>query len=157
MHIPIGSTDAAGVADVVLESALTSIIDFEDSIAAVDSADKALAYHNWLGLMLGTLTEEVTKNGRTFTRRLADDRVFTAPDGSTVTRRGRALMLVRNVGHLMTTPAVLDRDQMPVFEGLLDAMITVLCAMPGLQAATRPFQLPYRFDLCRQAEDARTG
>jgi malate synthase len=133
---PIGSTDSAGIADVVLESALTSIIDFEDSIAAVDSADKALAYHNWLGLMLGTLTEEVTKNGRTFTRRLADDRVFTAPNGSTLTRRGRALMLVRNVGHLMTTPAVLDRNRMPVYEGMLDAMITVLCAMPGLQPAT---------------------
>jgi malate synthase len=133
---PIGSTDTAGIADVVLESAMTSIIDFEDSIAAVDSADKALAYHNWLGLMLGTLTEEVTKNGRTFTRRLADDRVFTAPDGSTLTRRGRALMLVRNVGHLMTTPAVLDRNEMAVYEGLLDAMITVLCAMPGLHPVT---------------------
>jgi malate synthase len=133
---PIGSTDAAGISDVVLESALTSIMDFEDSIAAVDSADKALAYHNWLGLMRGTLTEEVTKNGRTFTRRLADDRVFTAPDGSQVTRRGRALMLVRNVGHLMTTPAVLDRNRTPVYEGLLDAMITVLCAMPGLQPVT---------------------
>jgi malate synthase len=133
---PIGATDAAGVADVALESAMTSIIDFEDSIAAVDSADKALAYHNWLGLMLGTLTEEVTKNGRTFTRRLADDRVFTAPDGSPLTRRGRALMLVRNVGHLMTTTAVLDRNEMTVYEGLLDAMITVLCAMPGLHPFT---------------------
>jgi malate synthase len=133
---PIGATDAAGVADVVLESALTSIIDFEDSIAAVDSADKALAYHNWLGLMLGTLTEEVTKNGRTFTRRLAEDRLFTGPDGSTLIRRGRALMLVRNVGHLMTTPAVLDRNRMPVYEGMLDAMITVLGAMPGLQPTT---------------------
>jgi malate synthase len=128
----IGSTDPAGIADVVLESAVTSIMDFEDSIAAVDSADKALAYHNWLGLITGTLTEQVTKNGKTFTRRLADDRSFTAPDGSAVVRRGRALMLVRNVGHLMTTPAVLDRDGSPVYEGLLDAMITVLCAMPGL-------------------------
>jgi malate synthase len=128
----IGSTDRAGIADVVLESAVTSIMDFEDSIAAVDSADKALAYHNWLGLNTGTLTEEMTKNGRTFTRRLAPDRTFTAPDGSTSVRRGRALMLVRNVGHLMTTPAVLDRHGSPVFEGLLDAMITVLCSMPGL-------------------------
>ena len=133
---PIGSTDAAGIADVVLESALTSIMDFEDSVAAVDSADKALAYHNWLGLMRGTLTEEVTKNGRTFTRRLAGDRVATAPDGSTRTRRGRAVMLVRNVGHLMTTQAVLDQNRLPVYEGLLDAMITVLCAIPGLQPAT---------------------
>jgi malate synthase len=128
----IGSTDAAGVADVVLESALTSIIDFEDSIAAVDSADKALAYHNWLGLMMGTLTEEVSKGGRTFTRRLASDRTFVAPDGSELSRRGRALLLVRNVGHLMTTTAVLDHDRAAVHEGLLDAMVTVLCAMPGL-------------------------
>jgi malate synthase len=130
----IGSTDAAGVADVVLESAVTSIIDFEDSIAAVDSADKALAYHNWLGLMMGTLTEEVTKGGRTFTRRLAADRTFVAPDGSELVRRGRALMLVRNVGHLMTTTAVLDHNRAAVHEGLLDAMVTVLCAMPGLQS-----------------------
>ncbi|HEY0519256.1 MAG TPA: malate synthase G [Ilumatobacteraceae bacterium] len=127
---PIGSTDLAGVADVVLESALTSIMDFEDSIAAVDSADKALAYHNWLGLMTGTLTEEVTKNGTTFTRRLAPGRTFTGPDGSASTRPGLALMLVRNVGHLMTTPAILGRDGNPVYEGLLDAMVTVLCAMP---------------------------
>ncbi len=127
---PVGATDAARVADVLLESAVTSIMDFEDSIAAVDSADKAHAYHNWLGLVTGTLTEEVTKNGTTFTRRLADDLRFTAPDGSEVIRSGRALMLVRNVGHLMTTLAVLDRDLRPVPEGLLDAMITVLCAVP---------------------------
>jgi len=132
---PIGSADRAGVADVVVESAITSIMDFEDSIAAVDSDDKALAYHNWLGLVTGTLTEEVTKNGRTFTRTMAPHRTFTAPDGSTVTCPGRALMLVRNVGHLMTTPAVLDRDANPVPEGLLDAMITVLCAMPGLRTS----------------------
>lgn len=132
----IGSTDPAGIADVVLESAVTSIMDFEDSISAVDSADKAHAYHNWLGLMRGTLTEEVTKDGRTFTRRLADDRVFTVPGGDTTTRRGRALMLVRNVGHLMTTPAVLDQNRAPVYEGLLDAMATVLCAMPNLQPVT---------------------
>lgn len=128
---PVGSTDAAGVADVVVESAVTSIMDFEDSIAAVDSADKAHAYHNWLGLVTGTLTEEVTKNGRTFTRRLEPDRVYTAPDGGQVVRPGRALMLVRNVGHLMTTMAVLDRELHPVPEGLLDAMVTVLCAMPA--------------------------
>jgi malate synthase len=132
----IGATDAAGVADVVLESALTSIMDFEDSIAAVDSADKALAYHNWLGLTTGTLTEQVTKNGRTFTRTLDPDRSFTAPDGTTLTVRGRALMLVRNVGHLMTTSAVLDRNRNPVPEGLLDAMITVLCAIPGSNSRT---------------------
>ncbi|MEA3184167.1 MAG: malate synthase, partial [Ilumatobacteraceae bacterium] len=121
---PVGSTDAAGVADVVLESAVTAIMDFEDSIAAVDSADKAHAYHNWLGLAAGTLTEEVTKNGTTFTRRMASDRRFSAPDGSELMRSGRSLMLVRNVGHLMTTVAVLDRDLKPVPEGLLDAMVT---------------------------------
>ncbi|HSB87202.1 MAG TPA: malate synthase G, partial [Ilumatobacteraceae bacterium] len=132
----VGGTDRAGIADVVIESAITSIMDFEDSIAAVDSADKAQAYHNWLGLVLGTLTEEVTKDGRTFTRRLEPDRTFTAPDGSAIVRRGRALMLVRNVGHLMTTPAVLDRDLRPVPEGLLDAMVTVLCAMPAKQPST---------------------
>jgi len=134
---PIGSTDPAGVADVILESAVTSIMDFEDSIAAVDSADKALAYHNWLGLTSGRLTEEVTKNGQTFTRRLASDKAYTSPDGASTVRPGRALMLVRNVGHLMTTPAVVDADGRPVFEGLLDAMITVLCALPGLGAERR--------------------
>ena len=132
---PIGAADAAGVADVILESAVTSIVDFEDSIAAVDSADKTLAYRNWLGLMTGSLTEQVTKAGSTFTRRLADDRSFAGPDGSTVSRPGRALMLVRDVGHLMTTPAVLDRDRRPVYEGLLDAMITVLCAIPGMNGS----------------------
>ena len=134
---PIGSTDKAGVADVILESAVTSIMDFEDSIAAVDSADKALAYHNWLGLTAGTLTEQVTKNDRTFTRTLSGDKSYTAPEGGSTVRRGRALMLVRNVGHLMTTPAVLDADGRPVFEGLLDAMVTVLCALPTLDAQRR--------------------
>jgi len=134
---PIGSTDKAGVADVILESAVTTIMDFEDSIAAVDSADKALAYHNWLGLTAGTLTEQVTKNDRTFTRTLAADKSYTAPGGGSTVRRGRALMLVRNVGHLMTTPAVLDANGRPVFEGLLDAMVTVLCALPTLDAERR--------------------
>ncbi|HEY4609431.1 MAG TPA: malate synthase G, partial [Ilumatobacteraceae bacterium] len=134
---PIGSTDRAGVADVIVESAVTSIMDFEDSIAAVDSADKALAYRNWLGLAAGTLTEQVTKNGQTFTRRLADDKTFSTPDGGSTNRPGRALMLVRNVGHLMTTPAVLDADGRPAFEGLVDAMVTTLCALPTLDAARR--------------------
>ncbi|MEI6498244.1 MAG: malate synthase G, partial [Actinomycetota bacterium] len=134
----IGATDAAGVADVLLESAITSIMDFEDSIAAVDAADKALGYRNWLGLLRGDLTEQVSKAGTTFTRSLVPDRMYTAPLGGTVVRRGRALLLVRNVGHLMTTPAVLDRHGNNVPEGLLDAMVTVLCAaagMPGMVAS----------------------
>jgi len=124
----IGSEDLAGVADVVLESAVTTIMDFEDSIAAVDAADKVAAYRNWLGLIRGDLTEQITKAGSTFTRSLVEDRTFVAPDGSELTLPGRALMLVRNVGHLMTSSAVLDRNGNPAFEGLLDAMLTALIA-----------------------------
>ncbi|KGJ06156.1 malate synthase [Paracoccus halophilus] len=129
---PVGGRDKAGIADLVLESALSVIMDCEDSVACVDGADKTLAYANWLGLMNGSLTEEVSKGGRTFARRLNPDVSFTAPDGSRATCKGRALMLVRNVGHLMTTPAVLDRDGNEVYEGLLDAMITALCAKHDL-------------------------
>ncbi|MTH77523.1 malate synthase G [Paracoccus aestuariivivens] len=129
---PVGGQDKAGISDIVLESALSAIMDCEDSVACVDGEDKSLAYSNWLGLMDGTLTEEVTKGGKSFTRALNPDVSFTAPDGSTVTHKGRAIMLVRNVGHLMTTPAVLDREGNEVFEGLLDAMVTALCAMRDL-------------------------
>ncbi|WP_347266336.1 malate synthase G [Paracoccus sp. (in: a-proteobacteria)] len=129
---PVGGQDRLGISDIVIESALSAIMDCEDSVACVDGEDKALAYGNWLGLMDGTLAEEVTKGGRTFTRKLHPDIEFTAPDGSRVTARGRALMLVRNVGHLMTTPAVLDRDGNEVYEGLLDAMVTALCAKHNL-------------------------
>ena len=125
----VGSTDDAGVADVIVESAITSIMDCEDSVATVDAEDKTLAYHNWLGLNRGDLTEQVTKDGRTFTRRLEGDRSFTSPDGGMLTLPGRALMLVRNVGHLTTTSAVLDADGNEVPEGLLDAMMTVIGSM----------------------------
>ncbi len=129
----IGAQDRAGVSDIRLESALSSIMDCEDSVAAVDAEDKVKVYRNWLGLMKGDLTEDVTKGGKTFQRSLAPDLEFTAPDGQPMVLKGRALMLVRNVGHLMTNPAILDRDGSEVPEGLMDAMITTLIAMHDLQ------------------------
>ncbi|MFN0113885.1 MAG: malate synthase G [Paracoccaceae bacterium] len=134
----IGRDDRAGVADIRIEAALSAIMDLEDSIAAVDAADKVAAYANWLGLMQGDLSEAVEKVGRTVHRVLADDIAFTAPDGSAARLKGRALMLVRNVGHLMTTPAVRDREGREAGEGLLDAMVTTLCAMHDLRKTEGP-------------------
>ena len=126
---PIGMADAAGISDVILESAVTTIMDCEDSVAAVDAEDKVVVYRNWLGLMKGDLEETVAKGGRTFTRRLNTNRVYSAAGGATLTLPGRSLMLVRNVGHLMTNPAILDGQGNEVPEGIMDAMVTALIAL----------------------------
>ncbi len=125
----IGASDPAGISDVRLESALSAIMDCEDSVAAVDAEDKVIAYTNWLGLMAGDLEETFEKGGQMITRKMHEDATFIAPDGSSFDVKTRALMLVRNVGHLMTTPAVLTAEGAEIGEGILDAMVTTLCAM----------------------------
>jgi malate synthase len=132
---PIGKTDKVGIKDVILESAVTTIMDFEDSVAAVDADDKVLGYRNWLGLNKGDLAEQVTKDGKAFTRVLHEDRRYTAPDGSESALPGRSLMFVRNVGHLMTNDAIVDPDGNEVFEGLMDALLTSLMAVHGLRSS----------------------
>ena len=138
----IGSTDPSGISDIFLESAVSAIMDFEDSVAAVDAADKVLAYGNWLGLMKGDLAETFVKAGTMVTRSLNPDATYISADGAPLPVRCRALMLVRNVGHLMTNPAILDRDGAEVAEGLIDAMITTLCALHDLRKTTGPRNSP---------------
>ena len=121
---PVGATDKAGIADIIVESALTTIADCEDSVAAVDAGDKLLAYTNWLGIIHGDLSESFEKGGKTLTRKLAGDKTYTAADGTTHTLSGRSLMFVRNVGHLMTNPAIRLADGSEVPEGIMDAVFT---------------------------------
>ena len=133
---PVGKTDPAGMSDIVMEAALTAIMDCEDSIAAVDATDKTLVYRNWLGLMKGDLSETVKKGDKLITRTLNPDREYTSPVGKPLKLHGRSLLFVRNVGHLMTNPAILDPEGREIPEGIMDGMMSALCALHNLQGKT---------------------
>jgi malate synthase len=152
---PIGSSDPAGVSDIVMEAALSTILDLEDSIAAVDAVDKVLAYRNWLGILKGSLTEQVSKNGKSFTRGLNPDRLYTKPQGGELRMHGRSLLFLRNVGHLMTNPAILykaaDGQRREIPEGIMDAVVTTLIALHDLRGGGK---LPASGEAVR---NSRTG
>jgi len=133
---PIGKSDAAGVSDLLVEAALSTILDLEDSVACVDADDKVTAYDNWLGILKGTLTEEVSKGGKTFVRRLNADRVYKGANGEEIKLHGRSLLFVRNVGHLMTNPAILYGNGSEIHEGIMDAVITTTIALHDLKGLT---------------------
>ena len=135
-NTPVGQTDAAGVKDILVEAALTTIMDCEDSVAAVDADDKVVVYRNWLGLMKGDLSESVSKGGQSFTRTMNPDREYSTPQGGELSLHGRSLLFVRNVGHLMTIDAILDKDGNEVPEGILDGLITNLAAVHNLNGNT---------------------
>ena len=132
----IGKTDAAGVKDVLMEAALTTIMDCEDSVAAVDAEDKVIAYKNWLGLMKGDLAESVSKDGKTFTRTMNPDRTYSAAQGGELSLHGRSMLFIRNVGHLMTNDAIIDKDGFEVPEGIMDGLVTSLIAVHNLNGNT---------------------